>query len=68
MKAFERDARCSRCGREYRITGVALNPGAETEGPTELACACGGRIKAFVPGSVNPEKLVVSPKGEPKKA
>ena len=62
MKPFERDARCSRCGREYQVSGVALNPGAETEGPTELRCVCGGTIKAFVPGSVNPEKLVVTPR------
>ena len=63
MKPFERDGRCSSCGRQYRITGVALSPGAETEGPTLLACDCGGRIKAFVPGSVNPERLVLTPKG-----
>jgi hypothetical protein len=68
VKPFERDGRCNSCGREFKITGVALNPGAETEGPTRLRCACGGTIAAFVPGSVNPEKLVVTPRGESKKA
>ena len=68
MKPFERDGRCTSCGREFKITGVALNPGAETEGPTLLACACGGKIKAFVPGSVNTEKLVLTPKDGAKKA
>ncbi len=63
MKPFERDARCSSCGREYKVTGVALHPGAETEGPTRFPCACGGSIAAFVPGSVNTERLVVTPKG-----
>ena len=68
MKPFERDGRCGSCGRDFKIAGVALHPGAETEGPTRLRCACGGTIAAFVPGSVNTEKLVVTPKGEPKKA
>ena len=62
-KPFERDARCSQCGREYKVAGLALHPGAETEGPTGFWCACGTEVKAFVPGSVNLEKLVVTPKG-----
>lgn len=62
MKPFERDARCSACGREYQVSGVSLHPGAETEGPTRFPCACGGEIRAFVPGSVNLEKLVVTEK------
>ena len=62
MKPFERDARCESCGREFKVTGVALHPGAETEGPTKIRCACGGWIAAFVPGSVNTEMLVVTPK------
>jgi hypothetical protein len=42
---------------------VALHPGAETEGPTVLRCeGCGGAVKAFVPGSVNVERLVLTPK------
>jgi hypothetical protein len=63
VKPFERDARCESCGREYKVAGVALHPGAETEGPTKFRCACGGWIAAFVPGSVNTEKLVVTPVG-----
>jgi len=61
---FEREARCAGCGREYLVAGVALHPGSETEGPTWLRCACGGWIAAFVPGSVNTERLVVTPKGQ----
>jgi hypothetical protein len=59
---FEREARCAGCGREYVVSGVALHPGAETEGPTRLRCACGGWIEAFVPGSVNTERLVLTPR------
>jgi hypothetical protein len=62
VKPFERDARCASCGREFKVSGVALHPGAETEGPTSFRCACGGEVKAFVPGSVNTEKLVVTEK------
>lgn len=68
MKPFEREGRCSGCGREYRITGVALSPGAETEAPARLRCECGGTLAAFVPGSVNTERLVVTPKDGAKKA
>jgi DNA-directed RNA polymerase subunit RPC12/RpoP len=68
VKPFERDGRCTSCGREYKVTGVALNPGAETEGPTRVRCPCGGSVTAFVPGSVNTEKLVLTPKGGAQKA
>ena len=68
MKPFERDGRCTSCGREFKITGVALNPGAETEGPTRVRCPCGGLVSGFVPGSVNTERLVLTPKDEAKKA
>jgi len=67
VKPFERDARCASCGREYKVAGVALHPGAETEGPTRFPCACGGSIVAFVPGSVNTERLVVTPVGGEKR-
>jgi hypothetical protein len=60
---FEREARCGECGREWVVSGVALHPGAETEGPTRLRCACGAAIVAFVPGSVNTEKLALREKG-----
>ena len=62
MPAFEREARCTGCGREYVVSGTALHPGVETEGPTRVRCACGGEITAFVPGSVNTERLVVREK------
>ena len=64
MPAFEREARCAACGREYVVSGTALHPGVETEGPTRVRCACGGEITAFVPGSVNTERLVVTAKGD----
>jgi len=59
---FEREGRCPECRRQYVITGIALHPGAETEGPTRFRCACGGWAAAFVPGSVNTERLVVTEK------
>jgi DNA-directed RNA polymerase subunit RPC12/RpoP len=59
---FEREARCSGCGREYVVRGTALHPGAETEGPTRIRCPCGGEITACVPGSVNTERLLVRQK------
>ena len=59
LPPFEREARCTACGREYVVSGTALHPGAETEGPTRIRCACGGEVTAFVPGSVNTERLVV---------
>ena len=62
MTPFEREARCAGCGREYVVSGLALHPGAETEGPPRLRCACGGWIAAFVPGSVNTERLVLTPR------
>ena len=62
LTPFEREARCPGCGREFVVSGVALHPGAETEGPTRLRCTCGGEITAFVPGSVNTERLVLTPK------
>ena len=64
LPPFERQARCAACGREYVVAGTALNPGVETEGPTRIRCACGGEITAFVPGSVNTERLVVKEIGE----
>jgi len=63
VPTFEREARCAACGREYVVSGSALHPGAETEGPTRVPCACGRWITAFVPGSVNTERLVVREKG-----
>jgi hypothetical protein len=64
MIPFEREGHCPECGLEYVISGVALHPGAETEAPARLRCRCGGRIEAFIPGSVNTDRLVVAPKEE----
>jgi hypothetical protein len=64
VTAFVREGACESCGREYNVAGSSLNPGAETEAPATFRCACGGWITAFVPGSVNREKLVVRPKDE----
>jgi hypothetical protein len=68
LPEFEREARCPACGREYVVSGTALHPGAETEGPTRVRCACGEEITAFVPGSVNTERLVVREKGRARPA
>lgn len=64
MPPFTREGACPDCGREYLITGVSLNPGAETEAPARFRCDCGGWVSAFIPGSVNTERLVVTPKSE----
>jgi hypothetical protein len=61
---FARESACEACGREYVVKGSSLSPGTETESPASFRCGCGGRISAFVPGSVNRERLVVSPKDE----
>jgi hypothetical protein len=61
---FVREGACRQCGREYMVAGASLNPGAETEAPASFRCACGGRITAFVPGSVNREKLVLRPRDD----
>lgn len=59
---FERVAACRSCGKEYTITGAALAPGAETEAPARFFCECGGFLEAFLPGSVNRERVVVTPR------
>jgi hypothetical protein len=59
---FEREGRCPQCRRQYVITGVSLHPGAETEGPARFRCSCGAWAAAFVPGSANTERLVVTEK------
>jgi hypothetical protein len=62
VPGFEREARCGACGREYVVSGTALQPGVETEGPARVHCVCGNEVVAFVPGSVNTERLVVREK------
>ena len=64
MTPFTREGVCEDCGREYTVSGAALNPGTETEAPARFRCDCGGWTSVFVPGSVNTEKLTVTPKGE----
>ncbi len=65
MPAFTRESACAACGREYVVSGVSLNPGTETEAPRRFRCACGGFVEAFVPGSVNPERLQLTAKEGP---
>jgi hypothetical protein len=57
---FERLGACAECGREYTISGSALAPGAETEAPARFFCSCGGLVVAFLPGSVNRERVVLT--------
>jgi hypothetical protein len=64
MPPFQREGACAECGRQYTVSGAALNPGSETESPARFRCECGGWTSVFVPGSVNKEKLVVTPKGD----
>ena len=63
MASFAREASCETCGLEYVISGASVNPGTETEAPKRFRCgACGGWIEAFIPGSVNLERVKVEPK------
>ena len=64
MASFAREGVCDRCGREYVITGASINPGTETEAPRRFRCECGGWLEAFIPGSVNLERVQVEPKEE----
>ncbi len=62
MTPFVRDAVCDTCGREYTVSGVSVAPGTETEAPARFRCGCGGWLSAFIPGSVNKERLILEPK------
>jgi hypothetical protein len=62
VASFSREGACDKCGREYVITGASINPGTETEAPRRFRCACGGWLEAFIPGSVNLERVQVVPK------
>jgi hypothetical protein len=42
------------------ISGASVNPGAETEAPRRFRCVCGGWLEAFIPGSVNLERVKVT--------
>ncbi len=60
MPHFTRESQCPECGREYLISGASINPGTETEAPRRFRCECGGWLEAFIPGSVNLERLIVT--------
>jgi hypothetical protein len=62
VASFSREGACDKCGREYLITGASINPGTETEAPRRFRCECGGWLEAFIPGSVNLERVQVEPK------
>jgi DNA-directed RNA polymerase subunit RPC12/RpoP len=62
MASFERTGACAACGREYMVSGTALNPCNETQAPARLRCACGDELIVLLPGSVNRERLVLTPK------
>jgi hypothetical protein len=62
VASFSREGACDKCGREYVVTGASINPGSETEAPRRFRCECGGFVEAFIPGSVNLERVVVEPK------
>ena len=62
MTSFERDCACPDCGREYLVAGSALNPSNETQAPTRFACACGGDVMVFLPGSANQERVTLTPR------
>jgi hypothetical protein len=64
VASFSREGACDKCGREYLITGASINPGTETEAPRRFRCECGGWLEAFIPGSVNLERVQVEPKEE----
>jgi hypothetical protein len=64
VASFSREGACDKCGREYVITGASINPGTETEAPRRFRCECGGWLEAFIPGSVNLERVLVEPKQE----
>ena len=64
MPDFERICVCSRCGREYLVSGTAANPGNETQVDVGFPCACGGTASAMIPGSVNRDLVRFEPRSE----
>ena len=64
MAPFTRDLRCAHCGREFLVCGASLVPGSQTEALAQFRCSCGEWMGAFVPGSANVERLVVTLKRE----
>lgn len=64
MAPFTRDLSCADCSREYLLTGASLVTGSETEALAQFRCSCGQWMGAFVPGSANVERLIVTLKPE----
>ncbi len=64
MASFSREARLRQAaGASTMITGASINPATGDRGaPARIRCECGGWLEAFVPGSVNLERVQVEPK------
>ena len=63
MADFTRELRCAACGREYLVSGAIRVPGSETEVLAQIRCSCGEWMGAFVPGSADVERLIVTLRG-----
>ena len=65
MTDFQRACECEGCGRRFVLRGQAANPTNETQAAQEFRCdACGGPVKAHVPGSANRGALRLEPVGD----
>ena len=60
---FTRECDCPTCNRIFVVTGTALNPTNETQFTYEFRCECGSTVAAYLPGSVNRERVKVAPAG-----
>jgi len=60
---FTRECACPACNLLYVVTGTALNPANETQFTYEFRCECGSTVTAYLPGSVNRERVSVAPSG-----
>ena len=63
MADFSRPCKCERCGLEFVVSGTSANPANETQVAVDFTCDCGGVIPAFLPGSVNRDRVRIEPKG-----
>ena len=64
MSDFTRDLACRECGREYLVSGASVATSSETEALAQFRCSCGQWMGAFVPGSANVERLIVTLKAD----
>jgi len=48
------------CGRNYVVSGSAVNPNNETQSALYFRCVCGAQVEAFLPGSANREMVTVA--------